>query len=185
MIRPLEIEYHRPPDRRRIYRQELLHDVDGVQISYQAAAPLEKPMVVQGRTILEPGSPVVWFTFPGLWHDIGRFHNAAGDFTGLYANVLTPVVLHSERSGPARWSTTDLFLDLWVGIDTPPVILDEAEWSEARAAGHLDAPTADRARREADDLLKATAEGDWPPAVVQQWTLERTLELRRALEASP
>lgn len=178
MIRPLEIAYHRPPDHHQIYRQELIFESPAVQVSFQPAMPIDRPMVIGGDVALEPGSPVVWFTFPGAWHDIGRFHDAEGRFTGLYANVLTPVELHRTSSGPARWATTDLFLDLWHGVGRDPVILDEEEWAAAREAGHIDGDTAARARREADALRTGAASGAWPPAVVAEWTLVRTLRAR-------
>src|SRR5690606_29230280 len=111
---------------------------------------------VNGQVILEPGSPVVWFTFPRAWHDIGRFHRADGEFTGYYANILTPVVLE-----PGRWETTDLFLDVWVGRDGTTTILDEAEFDDAVAAGSIDEATAARARSEADELARRARAGDW------------------------
>lgn len=181
MTRPLEIEYHRPPDHRQIYRQELILDAPDVKVSFQPSMPLDRPMVIDGRVALEPGSPVVWFTFPGAWHDIGRFHTADGRLTGIYANVLTPVELHRAATGPARWVTTDLFLDLWHAVDADPVILDEEEFGAARAAGHIDSDTAERARSEADHLLAAASEGRWPPAVVNAWTLDHTRSVRDSL----
>lgn len=178
MIRPLEIDYRRPPDHRQVYRQELLVDRADVMISFVPAIALEQPMRIGGEVALEPGSPVVWFTFPDRWHDIGRFHTADGRFTGLYANILTPVTVDDPGTGVARWETTDLFLDLWRGAGGPPVILDEDEWEAARAAGHLDEATATRAWREARALLAAAREGHWPPPVVEEWTLERALDYR-------
>src|SRR5690625_7056866 len=62
------------------------------------------------EVILEAGAPAIWFTFPGLWHDIGRFYLLDDTFTGYYTNIMTPVEFHD----PLRWSTTDLFLDHWL-----------------------------------------------------------------------
>lgn len=174
--RPLQIHYRRPPDREEIYEQRLIVDRPEVQISLQSDTPLSAPMEIEGRRILEPGSPVVWFTFPGRWHDIGRFHLADGTFTGYYANVLTPVQLHHRRAGgvePLVWHTTDLFLDIWLGRDGGVRVLDREELAEAEARGWVDAPTAARARGEARALVQAAAAGRWPPAVVDIWTLGR------------
>lgn len=173
MSRPVHIHYHRPPDRTRVYVQDLVLDAPDVKVSFQRDTPVDRPLVVDGRTILEAGSPVVWFTFPDRWHDIGRFHTADGTFTGLYANILTPAELHRPDDAVARWSTTDLFLDVWVGADGTVRILDEEEWADARDRGLLDAGTAERARREADALVAAAGTGAWPPPVVPEWTLER------------
>lgn len=125
-------------------------------------------MVVDGHTVLEVESPVVWFTFPGAHHDIGRFHSPDGELTALYANILTPVVMDGDE-----WRTTDLFLDVLLEPDRPPVVLDGEELDEAVAEGWVDGPTAERARAEAARLVAGALDGSWPPAVVRDWTLER------------
>lgn len=181
MSRPVHIHYHRPPDHTRVYVQDLVLDAPEVKVSFQRDTPVDGPLVVEGRTVLEPGSPVVWFTFPDLWHDVGRFHTVDGTFTGLYANILTPAELHRHDDVVARWHTTDLFLDVWVGADGAIRVLDEEEWAEARSRGLLDEKRAARARREADELVEAARTGAWPPPVVTEWTLERA---RAALDGS-
>ena len=131
---------------------------------------MTRPSVIDGAVALEPGSPIVWFSFPGAWHDVGRFHRADGTFTGLYANVLTPV----EGIEGAGWVTTDLFLDVWIpatGGDAR--ILDEDELQDALERGWIDAATASRARAEATRLVEAAAAGAWPPRLVHDWTLDR------------
>lgn len=182
MRRPVHIHYHRPPDATRVYVQDLVLDAPDVKVSFQGDTPLDRPLVVEGRTILEAGSPVVWFTFPGRWHDIGRFHTRDGVFTGLYANILTPAELHGPHDDPARWRTTDLFLDVWKGVDGTIRLLDEDEWRDATNRGLLSADVAARARREADELLAAARTGDWPPPVVAEWTLDRA---RAVLDPGP
>lgn len=125
-------------------------------------------MIVNGRTVLEPDSPVVWFTFPGAWHDIGRFHTAGGEFTGLYANILTPVDVQGDE-----WHTTDLFLDVLVEPGRPPRVLDADELAEAVREGWIGAELARSAEAEAHRLVSAAAAGRWPPAIVEEWPLER------------
>jgi predicted RNA-binding protein associated with RNAse of E/G family len=134
--------------------------------------PLElaAAMVADGRVMLERDSVVVWFTFPGLWHDIGRFHRADGTFSGLYANVLTPVEIEGRV-----WNTTDLYLDVWWPPDDEIRVLDQDELDEALAAGHVDPTTAARARIEAERILDMAALGQWPPRVVDEWTLDRSV----------
>jgi predicted RNA-binding protein associated with RNAse of E/G family len=140
--------------------------------------------VVDEAIVLEVGAPVVWFTFPGKSHDIGRFHLRDGSFTGLYANIVTPVDfencsstgIDTKSTGQNRleWRTTDLYLDLWLGpAGEVPVLLDEAELSAAVAARHIGEESAATARREAVSLLTAWHEGTWPPPIVNEWTLER------------
>ena len=166
----VRIHYHRPPDRLDIFEQHLVHDGPDVKVTLAPAVRRAAPIVIDGRTVLEDGSAVVWFTFLGVWHDVGRFHTAGGAFTGIYGNVVTPVDVGPDH----RWDTTDLFLDLW--LDERGVrVLDAEELQEAHTRGWIDAVTADRARAEVESL-KADAEvGRWPPPVVEQWTLERAL----------
>lgn len=165
----VRIRYRRPPDREDVFEQEVVHRERDVVVTLLERTPLRRPMVHGGRTVLENGSPVVWFTFPGAAHDIGRFHLPDGTFTGFYANVLTPVIFHA----PDRWSTTDLFLDVWLEEGREPQILDEEDLAAALARGWVDGATAASARAEADRILGLVRAGSWPPPVVREWTLER------------
>lgn len=170
MSRPLvHIHYRRPPDREEVFRQRLVLDRDDVKVTLATGLELDEPVRVRGEVALESGSDAVWFTFPGRWHDVGRFHRSDGRFTGLYANVLTP-----PRIGPDHvWETTDLYLDLWIGLDGELAVLDREQLEEARRRGWIDDATADRAEEEAESLRRAHEEGRWPPAVVHEMTLER------------
>lgn len=183
--RELHIHYRRPPDREQVYEQRLLVDRPEVKISYAPRTPLNTAMEVGGRPVLEPGSPVVWFTFAHTWHDIGRFHLADGTFTGIYANVLTPVELHGSEDEPLIWRTTDLFLDVWVGTDGRVSVLDEPELEQAESRGWVEPAVARRARREAAELRQRALDGTWPPPVVRDWTLERVLAQSSATTQAP
>jgi len=167
----IEIVYRRPPDRVEIFRQALVDSGDAGVVTYLDAADLPRPVRDgSGRVILEPGASIVWFTFADTWHDIGRFHLADDTFTGLYANVLTPVQMDGSR-----WNTTDLYLDVWLAREaSTPSILDAEELREAERRHWVDARTAARARREADDLCQQHDTGAWPPPIVGEWTLTRT-----------
>jgi predicted RNA-binding protein associated with RNAse of E/G family len=120
------------------------------------------------ETVLAPGSPAVWFTFPGEWHDIGRFHRPDGAFTGFYANVLTPVRVEGDA-----WHTTDLFLDVFLAPGGRLALLDADELDGAERTGAVAPADARRARVEADRLLRAAAAGTWPPPIVHAWPLDR------------
>jgi predicted RNA-binding protein associated with RNAse of E/G family len=164
----IEIEYIRPPGRMTLFRQQLVIRTPACTVTLLEHADLEAPVRARGHTVLEPGAPVVWFTFPGLWHDIGRFHTAAGRFTGYYANVLTPV----RNVMADRWRTTDLFLDVWLD-DVGAVLLDEEELAAAEAARHVTPEQALRARDEARSIMRAAEEGTWPPRICREYTIER------------
>ncbi|HLM68032.1 MAG TPA: DUF402 domain-containing protein [Longimicrobium sp.] len=165
----VRIHYRRPPDRLQVFDQAVVDDDGEYVVTWLPRAELKKPVMAGGRAVLEPGAPVVWFTYRGdVWHDVGRFHRADGTFTGLYANVLTPVVMDG-----GEWATTDLFLDVWMGADGEVEILDRDEFDAALAAGWIDAPTAARALQEAERLAADARAGTWPPAHVHAWTVER------------
>lgn len=168
----VHIHYHRPPGRKEIFVQRLVHQTADAVVTFLARTPLSRPVVVDGEVVLEDGSPAIWFTFPGAWHDIGRFHRADGTFTGIYANILTPVRWLDSRT----WETTDLFLDLWIDPQGNATVLDEEEWQEAVDRGWLKEELAWAARDEALRLLHLARDGAWPPPVVQEWTLERVRE---------
>lgn len=166
---PVEIRYLRPPSRHSVFRQRLVERTDECIITLMEHTPLAAPVTAAGGIILEPGAPVVWFTFAGAWHDIGRFHTATGEFTGYYANLLTPVRFRA----PLVWETTDLFLDVWLAADGTLLLLDEDELAEATGNDWLDADTAAAARTEAERIMNAAAAGAWPPRVVYEWTVVR------------
>lgn len=152
-----------------------MHVEAGVHVTYLERTPTRKPVVVDGRTVLEHGSPIVWFTFPGSWHDIGRFHSADGIFTGLYTNILTPVQFHE----PHVWETTDLFLDIWVWPDGRARVLDAKDLAEAVRNSWIAPDLARKSRAEAARILRSARRGHWPPSPVRRWTLER---VRRELD---
>jgi predicted RNA-binding protein associated with RNAse of E/G family len=172
MTRTVRIHYHRLPDRVQVFEQELVVDAGAYIVTFLPAAAIPKPVRVGGQVVLEPGSPVVWFTYPGIGYDAGRFHRADGTFTGVYANLLTPVQIRGDS-----WRTTDLCLDVWAGADGTVEILDEDEFAEAVEQGWIDTPTAEAARAQADALAAEARQGSWPPQHIQHWTLERVLNL--------
>lgn len=165
----VRIHYRRLPDNEQIFDQRIVLARPDVIVTVTDPMTLPAPMRTDdGRVMLESGSRAVWLTFPGAWHDIGRFHRADGTFTGYYANILTP-----PRIDGSVWHTTDLFLDVWMPAGGEPALLDEDELEEALGREHIDAETAYRAREEARSLLQKAETGDWPPAVAREWTLER------------
>ena len=167
------IHYLRPPGHLQTFRQPIIHQGPEVIITFSRRIRVPSPMELDGEIVLETGSDIVWFTFPGLWHDIGRFHNARGAFTGFYANLLTPV----EVLPGNIWRTTDLFLDVWMKPGQAPRLLDEDELQDALNADALEAGTARRAREEAERILERAGAGAWPPPVVHEWTRERALRV--------
>ena len=164
----VRIHYHRPPDRDDVFVQRLLERSPRCLVTFMEGTPLRSPVVVDGVTVLADGSPAIWFTFPGRWHDIGLFHTPDGEFTGTYANILTPVRFRGERT----WETTDLFLDVWLDA-RGPTLLDEDELEAAIRLGAIREELAARARAEADRILLRIASRDWPPPPVPSWSLGR------------
>lgn len=182
VARPVEILYRRPPDRLTRYRQWLVHDDGRVKVTLARRVPLPRPLRVAGRVVLEPGADAVWFTFPGAWHDIGIFHEPNGQVTGIYANVITPCLF---RPG-GIWTTTDLFLDVWVagesavtprtvGTAVRPHVLDRDELAEAARTGAVTPEAVERAEAEVDGILRQWRQRNWPPPIVAQWSRHRAL----------
>ena len=169
----IDIHYLRPPDQEQIFTQHLIWEDAEVKITFSTDLSFEPPIRIDGDVVLETGSEVVWFTFPGAWHDVGLFHRADGTFTGTYANILTPCAF--EEGG--TWRTTDLFLDVWRDPTGRVQILDEEELEEAEARGWVTEEVARRARAEALALKQQAEAGLWPPPVVREWTLARAREL--------
>ncbi len=172
----VRIRYLRPPDRVTVYRQHLVHDDNRVKVTLARNLPFDPPLRIDGAVALEAGSDAVWFTFPGAWHDIGRFHRADGTFTGIYANVIVPCTFAPGED----WETTDLFLDLWIPAGGGGIfLLDADELARAEADGYLPPRLARRARAEGVALRTAAEAGRFPPPVVEAWTRDRALGVLR------
>ena len=165
----VRIDYLRPPDRREVFVQRVLLDSPEVKVTLAQDVPFDPPIRILGEVALEKGSDAVWFTFPGLWHDVGRFHLADDSFTGIYANILTPPVIGPD----GNWETTDLFLDVWLDSSGGLFVLDEDQLEEAEAAEWITGTLARRARQEVEWIRAEHEAGRWPPPVVGEWTLER------------
>jgi predicted RNA-binding protein associated with RNAse of E/G family len=164
----VEIHYRRPPDRLDVFVQQLVVDRPDCKITLHDPSTIDTTLTVGDRVIYEPGAPLVWFVFPGAWHDLGRFHLADATFTGYYVNLITPVEIHTTT-----WRMVDLCLDLWIDRDGSFQVLDQDEFDEAVDRGWIDAVTAEHARSELLRIIEAVRAGRWPPAVVREWDLER------------
>ena len=169
----VDIRYRRIGQPTQVYRQFVLETRPDVVVTFQPRTPIEKPLVVDGLTILEPRSPVIWFSFLDKWYDIGLFHRTNGAVTGLYGNILTPVDFVDGH----LWSTTDLCLDVWMPRWGSTRLLDEDELDKAESEGWIRKKLADRARAEARALMHASQAGTWPPPVTAEWSLVRALKV--------
>lgn len=168
----VRIYYRRPPTRESVFTQTLVLRSPEVVITFMENSSIAKPVRIGGRVVLDTDAPAVWFSFPGAWHDIGRFHLSDGSFTGIYTNIQTPI----EFRGADAWETTDLFLDLWHDPLGNTTLLDEDEFEDAVMAGWIDSELERMARAETKRIQRLSDAGAWPPPVVEEWTLERVLE---------
>ena len=154
----VRIDYLRPPNRKEVFVQKLILDAPDVKVTLAENVPFDPPISILGKIALEVGSDAVWFTFPDRWHDIGRFHRADDTFTGIYANILTPPILHPD----GNWETTDLFLDIWIDPEGKLSVLDEEQLGDAEDAGWVTPDLAERAREETRWISEEYAAGRWP-----------------------
>ncbi|MGH7470283.1 MAG: DUF402 domain-containing protein [Longimicrobiales bacterium] len=152
-----------------VFEQWLVHETAQVRVTLLEHAHISRPLMVHGQTILEPDAPIVWFTFPDIGHDIGRFHQVDGRFTGFYCDIVTPV----EFGDRLNWQVTDLFLDVWLGLGASFEVLDADELESAVSCGALHAADQRTAWAEVERLRAAWQAGTWPPQLVHEWTLER------------
>ena len=158
MTTQVRIHYHRPDRGTTVFEEHLVLDRPEVKVTllerYEG-----KDAYADGRLILSAGAPVVWFVYPELHRDVGRFHLADGTFTGWYTNLRGAI----RMDGP-DWYCTDLFLDHWLpaggGVG---MWLDEDEF-EAGVRADLVSPVAfDIAQAERAAVNAEVAAGHWPP----------------------
>ncbi|MGD8867581.1 MAG: DUF402 domain-containing protein [Gemmatimonadales bacterium] len=171
----VEIRYRRPPDRLDVFVQDLVIDESDHKVTLHDPSTLATPLTVEERTIYEPGAPIVWYVFPTAWYDIGRFHLRDGTFTGYYVNLITPPHL-----GARTWTLFDLCLDVWIEPGGDFIVLDQDEFDEAVDNHWLDVTTAERARHELDQVLRALAADRFPPPLVHRYPLKLVRDLRDA-----
>jgi len=156
--RTIRFTYRRPGKGETVYHEQFVQE--GAEAQVLLMDPYDGPAIALDTTvILEPGAPLVWFVFPGAWYTIGRFHRADGTFTGWYGNLSTPVAVTEND-----WSSTDLFLDLWLPARGPARWLDEDEFAEAVGAGVIDRWTAQKVKHERKAIQQLLDQGAWPPA---------------------
>ena len=169
----IHLHYHRPPDREQIYQQNLIAEEAAAHVTLSTDLTIDTPARIKGETVLEVGSKIIWFTFPDTWHDIGLFHKSDGTFTGIYANIITPL----KQLSPFVWETTDLFLDVWINSRKEFFVLDEDEFTLAKRNKWISSTTASNAISESKRLADGYRDGTWPPPFIFEWNLARALQL--------
>lgn len=174
MTRPIRYEYHRPGKDVTVYHEWLVLDRPDVKVLLLDA--YDGAVLRLGETVmLDAGAPIVWYVFPGKWHDIGRFHRSDDRFTGWYTNLAKPVEMHD-----GVWSAHDLFLDLWLSRDGGATWLDEDEFANAVRSGVIDSATKRRILNERAIIDLQVSRGAWPPAIARDIDLTQA----RALKAT-
>lgn len=168
----ITLEYHRPGKGVTTFAERLVLDRPDLKVLLLLEAHAGETVHVGDAVALDAGAPVVWFVFPGKWHDVGRFHRADGTFTGYYTNLVTPVEMHGDR-----WVSRDLFLDLWQPADGEPSWLDEDELAAAVRQGHVDAATRQRILNERASIDFQLRRGAWPPGPAVDIDLRQAREL--------
>jgi predicted RNA-binding protein associated with RNAse of E/G family len=173
MTTHVRIHYHRPDRGTTVFDEHLVLERPEVKVTLlqQYAG---RDAYAGDDLILSAGAPVVWFVYPGLCRDVGRFHLADGTFTGWYTNLRDPI----RMDGP-DWYCTDLFLDHWLPVGGPPgTWLDEAELDAGVRGGHVTPEQLAIVRAERAAVDAGVAAGHWPPPIASAIDLARA---RRAV----
>ena len=165
----LNFDYVRPPNHRVSVKSQLLKANTDTIVLAHAYSP-SKPVTYSGEIVLDVGYWGIWFLFKNRSFDAGRVYRPDRTWMGYYVDILEPV--RWRASNPRTLEPiTDLFLDLWIAPDGKYMILDEDEFEEAIKLGHLTSGQADHARSVLQELVKATERGEFPPAVVKEFSL--------------
>ena len=77
-----------------------------------------------GYTTFEPGDHFIEYFYSDRWFNIFAISTPTGLRKGWYCNVAAPA-----RIGAEQVEQIDLLLDVWVGLDGLPLILDEDEFA--------------------------------------------------------
>jgi len=169
MRRLVRVHYHRPDRGTTVFEEQLVLDRPDVKVTLLETYGGREAFAGR-RRILAAGAPVVWFVYPDLCRDVGRFHLADGTFTGWYTNLRAPI----RMDGP-DWYCTDLFLDHWLPADgLPGMWLDEDELEAARRAGMLSDEHLRIVHRERA-AVDAALGGAWPPPLTRELDLADAL----------
>ncbi len=165
----LTFDYVRPPNRRVSIKSQLLEaNSDTIMVAH-AYSP-SKPVTYSGEIVLDVGYWGIWFLFKNRSFDVGRVYRPDRTWMGYYVDVLEPV--QWKASDPSTLKPiTDLFLDLWIAPDGKYMVLDEDEFEEAANLGYLTSRQVDHARSVLQELVMATERGEFPPAVVREFSL--------------
>lgn len=171
MPRAIAFEYSRPGKSVGTYDHQLIVDEPELKIMLMDDYDGE-PIRINDEIVVEPGASLLWFVFPGAWHDVGRFHLADGTFTGWYTNLCTPVATEGDT-----WSSTDLFLDHWTTPEGLHAWLDEDELLDAIEAGHVSEEWQRAIEKERAFIQSNLDVGAWPPPVALEFGLEEARAL--------
>ncbi len=167
----IRYEYTRPGKEIKVYNQWLVHESTSVLVLYMPKYE-GSSLTIEGEPAIDPGGSILWYVFPGAWHDIGRFYLSDTTPTGWYTNLCTPV----ERDGD-NWFCTDLFLDHWISSSGNSVWLDEKEFNDACKRDLLTKDQQTSANREREYIQNKIDVGNWPPNSVGVMDLERAKQL--------
>ncbi|MFQ5704877.1 MAG: DUF402 domain-containing protein [Gemmatimonadales bacterium] len=167
----IHFEYRRPGKCTTIYDELLVLDRPDIKVMLQEHYGGDD-VNIDGERVLNSGAPIIWYVFPGSWHDVGRFHLRDGSLTGWYTNLCKPVEFHDDT-----WIGNDLFLDLWQPTEGGALWLDEDEFEKAVETGLLDNAVRQRTLNERALIELQLKQGSWPPPVALDIDLYQVMNL--------
>lgn len=170
--RPITIVYRRLPNQIREFPGILLQ-ANARKLVIQSPIRPSRQVKAFGNIITDEGYTAIWFIYRNRWYDVGKFYDKSRNWIGYYCDILKPI--RKLLDEPSRTAVlTDLFLDLWVGVDGRHIVLDEDELEQALRMHQISASLARQARRVMKGLVNELDAHRFPPASVRAMHLQRT-----------
>jgi predicted RNA-binding protein associated with RNAse of E/G family len=172
--RSLTLEYTRLPDRVYRWRQWKIHQDSEVMVSTFYDPNLGKPVVIDGKVIVEGIFAGITYNFWDKWYNVIRCYDRDFEFKGYYTDIITPV--------QKTWTlveSTDLFLDFFMYPDGTWTVEDEAEFEQAIADGLMDDGIVEHARDALEEVVGRAKSEDWPPECVKRIPSDPLRELKQ------
>jgi predicted RNA-binding protein associated with RNAse of E/G family len=164
--REIAVMYRRLPKGVRAF-PGILRAATAGRLIIESPVRVDRPVRAGGEIIADTGYLAIWFVYKERWYDVGKLYDRARRWIGYYCDIVKPV--RKLLSTPSETVVlTDLFLDLWIGKDGPPLVLDEDELDSAEGGRVISPSLAGEARRQMRVLTRQVNAGRFPPNEIRR-----------------